>query len=65
MLNFYDFIQVYVFTTNHHLNVLSCWARYQPCFSSKLLGPVPALFFKQPCFSSTVDPDQTGPTGIV
>ena len=20
MLNFYDFIQVYVFTTNHHLN---------------------------------------------
>ena len=21
MLNFYDFIQVYVFTTNHHLNV--------------------------------------------
>ena len=23
MLNFCDFIQVYVFTTNHHLNVIS------------------------------------------
>ena len=23
MLNFYDFIQVFVFTTNHHLNLFS------------------------------------------
>ena len=28
MLSFCDFIQVYVFTTNHHLNVYSCiWPR--------------------------------------
>ena len=28
MLNFCDFIQVFVFTTNHHLN---CWL-YRACF---------------------------------
>ena len=29
MLNFCDFIQVYVFTTNHHLNILFI-ARWPP-----------------------------------
>ena len=30
MLNFYDFIQVFVFTRNHHLNVDS-WKRLHMC----------------------------------
>ena len=31
MLNFYDFIQVYVFTTNHHLKFRQSVA-YEHCF---------------------------------
>ena len=45
MLNFYDFIQVFVFTTNHHLNVLTNnqWAVIQNFAktSSFLSGFVP------------------------
>ena len=33
MLNFYDFIQVFVFTTNHHLNWLVSFAPdFQCCY---------------------------------
>ena len=33
MLNFCDFIQVYVFTTNHHLNGIECQEE-SICFNS-------------------------------
>ena len=37
MLNFYDFIQVFVFTTNHHLNVLCIYTGTYQTFST--FGP--------------------------
>ena len=36
MLNFCDFIQVYVFTTNHHLNV-SAMAEHSAMYAALLL----------------------------
>ena len=34
MLNFCDFIQVFVFTTNHHLNAQQCKITAHPFFHS-------------------------------
>ena len=49
MLNFCDFIQVYIFTTNHHLNklirltTLNNWAQLVKCFMT--LQPNTMYFF--------------------
>ena len=38
MLNFFDFIQVYVFTTNHHLNDYDTFKILQKYYFSVLFG---------------------------
>ena len=37
-LNFYDFIQVYVFTTNHHLKFRQSVFAYEHCFPLPFFG---------------------------
>ena len=37
MLNFCDFIQVYVFTTNHHLKLQKCWFLHSAHIHSELI----------------------------